>query len=127
MSTSYDAVASGIRRLELELVVRDLITVLNEGCVRDLVPFLDEALIYRASASHTVKGLRAVLAMIADINSTFVVRHTTVDWLAVDDSTVLAQQTIALALRGSPTQTVLGFASYRFRGLQVVEWTQTHS
>lgn len=127
MSASYDAVSPGIRRLELELVVRDFVTVLNEGCVRDLVPFLDEDLTYRASANQIVQGMRGVLAMIADINSTFVVRHTTLDWLAVDDSTVLAQQTIALALPGSRTQTVLGFASYRFRGLRVVEWTQTHS
>jgi limonene-1,2-epoxide hydrolase len=127
MSAPHEVSTPAIARREVENVVRDFVAVLNEGCLRDLVPFLDENLTYRASTHRTVRGLPQVLAMIAEINASFIVRHVTLDALAVDGSTALAQQSITLALPGRPSQAVLGFASYRFRGLRMVEWTQTYA
>jgi hypothetical protein len=127
METPYDPASAAIRGLELELVVRGFTTVLNEGGVQDLIPFLDEEMRYRASHRAAAQGRAAVLAMISDIRDTFPVRHVKLLALAVDESTVLAEQELSLGLAGCCAQTLVGFASFRFRGTRILEWTQVYA
>lgn len=118
---------SGIQSLELELIVRDFIAVLNDGPTADLCAFLTEDVIYRASPRQIVTGRTALLEMIADIRSTFDEWHTSLIDLAVTRDVVLSQQAVRLGLPGSAPQWAMGFASFRIDGLRISAWHQLHA
>lgn len=127
METPYEPAGAAIRGLELELVVRGFTTVINEGKLSDLIPLLDEELRYRASHMSVVRGRSAVLAMLSEIYETFPIWRGELLALAVDDSAVLAEQELSLALPGRREQKLAGFASFRFTGVRIKEWTQLYA
>ena len=118
---------SGIQSLELELIVRDFVAVLNDGPTTDLCAFLTEDVIYRASPRQTVTGRKALLEMIDDIRSTFDEWQTSLIDIAVTRDVVLSQQAIRLRLPGSTPQRAMGFASFRIDGFRISAWHQLHA
>ena len=127
MDHIHDHAVTGIERLELELLVRDFTTVLNEGQSHDIAAFLHEHVCYRPSRTQLVRGRRSVLAMLEEVRLTFDVMQTSLDAVSVNETVVLVEQTIILALPGSAAQRLMGFASYRFSGLQISDWHQIHA
>ena len=121
------AANSAIEQLELELIVRDFITVLNEGSTRDLHAFLADDVHYRPSAQCTVYGRSAVVAMIDDIKHTFEEWRTFMVSVAVTGQVVLAEQSMSLRLPGCQPHLVMGFASFRLEHFRIAAWHQTHS
>jgi len=119
--------ANSIERLELELVVRDFIDVLNDGDGDDISAFLHERVHYRPSPRQVICGRAAVLAMLADVREAFDSMSIRLDTVSVCGQVAVVEQTIELALPGAVAQTVMGFASFGFVGFQIAEWHQVHA
>ncbi|GAA3207084.1 hypothetical protein GCM10017690_14690 [Microbacterium terregens] len=62
-----------------------------------------------------------------DIRATFVLMEITLESIGVADDVVMVEQVVTLALPGTLRQRVMGFASFRFRELQIAEWRQLHA
>ncbi|MFG6446074.1 nuclear transport factor 2 family protein [Microbacterium sp. P06] len=118
---------SAIEQRELELVVRDFITVLNEGSSGELHAFLAEDVHYRLSADCTVYGRSAIVAMVDDIKTTFEDWRTFMVSVAVAGDVVLAEQSMSLRLPGCEPHLVMGFASFRLDGYRITAWHQIHA
>ncbi|MFE1665723.1 nuclear transport factor 2 family protein [Microbacterium sp. P02] len=121
------AANSAIGQLELELIVRDFITVLNEGSPRELHAFLAEDVHYRPSAARTIYGRAAVVAMIEDIRCAFEEWRTFMVDVAVTGDVVLAEQSMSLRLPGGEPHLVMGFASFRLENFRIAAWHQLHA
>ena len=118
---------SGIQSLELELIVRDFVSVLNDGSTTDLCAFLTEDVIYRASPKQVVSGRKALLEMVDDIRSTFEEWQTSLIDIAVTRDVVLCEQVVRLRLAGADPQWVMSFASFRMDGFRISAWNQLHA
>ncbi|MET0885735.1 MAG: nuclear transport factor 2 family protein [Mycetocola sp.] len=121
------AANSAIEQLELELIVRDFITVLNEGSALELHAFLADDIHYRPSAQRTIYGRAAVVAMVEDIKHTFDEWRTFMVSVAVTGDVVLAEQSMSLRLPGCQPHLVMGFASFRIEGFRIAAWHQIHA
>jgi hypothetical protein len=117
---------TGIERLELELIVCDFVTVLNDGALMDLYPFMTESVRYKPAPDRSVCGRDAVVAMIAEIRNNFTDWRTSLLSVAVTDDTVLTEQELRLGLPGGPPRALMGFASFRFDGFRIASWHQVH-
>lgn len=127
MDEVHRAANAAIEHLELELVVRDFVTVLNEGSSRDLYAFLADDVHYRPSAQCTVYGRAAVVAMIEDIKHVFEEWRTFMVDVAVTGDVVLAEQSMVLRLPGCQPHLVMGFASFRLEKFRIAAWHQIHA
>nr|WP_314844176.1 nuclear transport factor 2 family protein [uncultured Microbacterium sp.] len=117
----------GIQQLERELIVRDFVTLLNDGAHSELFPFLADDVIYRPTASQVVRGRGAVTRMITDLHESFDEWSTALVSVAVSGDTVLTEQRLRLRARGSGAVEVMGFASFRLNGVQISAWHQAHA
>ncbi|WP_191621693.1 nuclear transport factor 2 family protein [Microbacterium caowuchunii] len=118
---------TGIEKLEYELIVRDLVNVLNAGAFAELSSFLHEDVVYRSSGRHAVRGASGVVTLCQDIATTFHGVCIEILSVAVDDNVVLVEEWMRLGLPGEQPRWVMGFASYRMRGLLVAEWRRMHA
>lgn len=118
------AADSAIAQLERELTVRDFISVLNDGSVRELHAFLADDVRYRHATHQTVRGRPAVVAMIDDIKCTFDEWRIAVVHVAVAGDVVLAEQTVTLRLPGCRPHRVTGLASFRLDNFRIADWLQ---
>lgn len=118
---------TGIEKLEYELVVRALVSVLNAEAFAELPAFLHQDVVYRSSGQHTVRGPSGVVTLCRDIATTFPGVCIEIRSVAVDDNVVLVEEWMRLGLPGEQPQWVMGFASYRMRGLLVAEWRRMHA
>ncbi|MFS0795077.1 nuclear transport factor 2 family protein [Microbacterium sp. 1P10AE] len=121
------ATYTAIERLEFELIVRDFITVLNEGSTRELHAFLADDVHYRPSAQLTVYGRSDVVAMIEAIKRTFQEWRVFLVSVAVTGDVVLAEQSMSLRLPGCEPHLVMGFASFRLQNSRISAWHQIHA
>lgn len=121
------AAHSAIEQLELELIIRDFITVLNDGSSRELHAFLADDVHYRPTADRTVYGRSAVVAMIEDIKETFEEWRTFMVNMAVTGDVVLAEQSLSLRLPGHQPHLIMGFASFRVNSFRITAWHQIHA
>jgi len=121
------AANSAIEQLELELIVRDFITVLNEGSTRELHAFLADDIRYQPSVERTICGRSAVVSMIEDIKHTFEEWRTSMVSVAVTGDVVLAEQSLVLRLPGCRPHLVMGFASFRLESSRIAAWHQIHA
>lgn len=119
-------VVSGIQLLERELIVRDFISVLNDGPIRDLCAFLTEDVVYCASATQRITGRTSVLGLIDDLRSTFDELRTTLLDVAVAGDVVLAEEVVLLGLPGASLQRIMSFSSFRMEGARISAWHQLH-
>lgn len=117
---------TGIERLELELIVRDFVTILNDGTVRDLHPFLTEDVRYKPAPDKLVLGRDAVSAMISELRSAFIEWRTTLLSVAVTGHVVLTEQEMILGLPETGPQVLMGFSSFRLDGFRICSWHQVH-
>jgi limonene-1,2-epoxide hydrolase len=118
---------SGIERLELELIVRDFVSVLNAGCFSEFAAFLHDDVVYRPSGHQVLRGRTAVVQMCRNVVDAFEVACVEMTNVAVDGDVVLAEEWTRLKLRGKPEHWVMGFSSYRFEGFQISEWRRMHA
>lgn len=123
----HDRGASAIALLESELIVRDFIHVVNDGCIDEMHPFLAPDVVYKSSASHGVHGRRAVQAMWSEILETFEWVAIELVEVAVNESVVLTEQQLLLKLPRQQPQVILSLASFRIRDFQIVTWHQLPS
>jgi len=126
MDEFYHHAMSGIELLELELIVRDFVTVLNDGAMSDVVAFLTEDVVYRSSAHQTIAGRPAVVSMVQDLRSAFDEWRTSLLTVAVANDVVLAEQAVCLKLAHTERQWVMGFSSFRLDGMRICAWHQVH-
>ncbi|MFG6401121.1 MULTISPECIES: nuclear transport factor 2 family protein [unclassified Microbacterium] len=117
---------SGIERLELELIVRDFFTILNDGCIEDLLAFLTEDVVYKPSPRQAVTGRAAVIAMVSDIRTTFDEWKASLIDVAVTGDVVLAELALRVKLPIGPPEWLLSFASFRLDGYRISSWHQVH-
>lgn len=117
---------SAIKALELELIVRDFVDVLNDGAVSELHPFLTDDVIYRPWPRQIVCGRRAVIGMIEEIASPFEEWRTSLVNVAVTGDVVLAEEGMRLKLPARDPQCVMAFASFRIDGFRICAWHQLH-
>jgi limonene-1,2-epoxide hydrolase len=117
-------VRSGIECLELELIVRDFIAVLDDGSAADLCAFLTEDVIYRGSPTQILTGRRAVLQMIADIRATCLQWQSSLIDVAVTvtDGVVLSERAIHLRLPRSEPQLITSLDTFRMSGFRIATW-----
>jgi limonene-1,2-epoxide hydrolase len=118
---------TAIEQLEFELIVRDFITVLNEGSTRELHAFLADDVHYRPSASLTVSGRSDVVEMIDAIKRDFEEWRIFLVSVAVTGDVVLVEQSLSLRLPGCQPHLLMGFASFRVEGFRITAWHQTHA
>ena len=127
MDAAHDPGVSAIALLESELIVRDFIQLVNDGCIDEMSPFLAPDVVYKSSASHGVHGRRAVQAMWEEILATFEWVAIELVEVAVNERLVLAEQQLPLKLPGQRPQQKLGLASFRIRDFQIATWHQLPS
>ena len=127
MAQEPERYMTAVEVLELELIVRDFLLVLNEGNDVDLHAFLAEDVSYRPSAYHRVQGRGAVMEMIHEIRSSFAEWRTRLVNIAVSGPVVLAELEIVLALPQKEPQCVMSFASFRVEDMRIAAWHQLHA
>jgi limonene-1,2-epoxide hydrolase len=127
MHEHWERPLTAIELLEIELVVRDFVTILNEGSDHDIHAFLTEDVTYQPSAREIVRGRGAVVSMIRDIRGTFTDWHTELVSLAVSGQVVLAELAMCLTLPATGPQWVMGFASFRVDNFRISAWHQVHA
>jgi limonene-1,2-epoxide hydrolase len=127
MDQNWDAQMTAIEMLELELIVRDFVTILNDGSDLEIHAFLADDVTYKPSSRQTVTGRRAVVAMIREIRDTFSDWHTEVVNLAVVGPVVLAELAMLLTLPSKEPQWVMSFASFRVDRFRIAAWHQIHA
>jgi limonene-1,2-epoxide hydrolase len=123
----WDHHMTAVEMLELELIVRDFVTILNVGSDHEIHAFLSDDITYRPSVHQCVIGRSAVVAMICDIRSSFAEWRTEVVSVAVTGPVVLAELALRLALPYKEPQLVMGFASFRVDDFRISAWHQIHA
>lgn len=124
MDPALSAAQRGIQRLEYELIVRDFTDVLNEGEPDELHAFMDTNVVLRMAANKAVEGRSAVATLINDVHARFEMFTVIITGLAVTERAVLVEQLLLVKLPETASYSMLGFASFRFRGFQISEWRQ---
>ncbi|WP_243231019.1 nuclear transport factor 2 family protein [Microbacterium sp. CIAB417] len=127
MDDTRKVALAGIELLERELIVRDFVTILNEGETHELLPFLAENVKYKPSPRQEVSGRNAVTEMIRSIRDTFEEWQTSLITVAVSGERVLAEQVLRMRLPARDAADIYGFASFRLDGFRISEWHQVHS
>jgi len=127
MHERWESPMTAIELLEIELVVRDFITILNDGGDHELHAFLTEDVTYQPSAREIVRGRVAVVSMICEIRDTFTEWRTELVSLAVCGPVVLAELAMCLTLPSTGPQWVMGFASFRIDNFRISAWHQMHA
>lgn len=115
---------AGIHTLERELIVRDFITVVNEGQLCDMQAFLTENVRYQPSARMVVEGREAVTTMLRDLKDAFESWSLSLVHVAVCGDTVLTEQRLDLALPGTRARCLTGFGSFRLVEFPIAAWHQ---
>lgn len=118
---------TGIEMLERELVVRDFVTMLNDGEAHELLPFLTEDVTYKPSPHRVVAGAGPVVAMVNELRCTFVEWQVSLISVAVSGDVVLAEQVFTLQLPEHTATRAFGFASFRLDGYRICAWHQVYS
>lgn len=118
---------TAVEMLEIELIIRDFVTILNEGSAAEIHAFLADDITYRPSSHQCVSGRSAVVAMICDIRSSFSEWRTDVVDVAVCGSVVLAELVMKLALPSEQARNVMSFASFRVDNFRISSWHQVHA
>lgn len=124
MDETQRVAMAGIHTLERELIVRDFVTVLNEGQLCDIRPFLTESVQYRPSARLVIEGREAVMAMLRDLKDTFETWTLSLVHVAVCGDTVLAEQRLDIARPGTRSRCLAGFGSFRLDEFRITAWHQ---
>lgn len=127
MGPKEDTVLQGIRMLELELVVRDFIDALNGRRPTGMEELLHPEVVYRPSHRRSAHGRDGVLAVCGEIWRTCEEFGIEITQVAVHHDVVLIEEHLSVTLGTTPPQHLLGFASFRFRGVQIAEWKQIHA
>jgi limonene-1,2-epoxide hydrolase len=118
---------SAIEALELELIVRDFIDVLNDGGIGELSAFLADDVVFRPSRRQLVRGRSSVLAMLEEITHTFDGWRISLVNVAVTGAVVLCEQGMLLKLPSQEEQQwVMSFSSFRVEGFRISAWHQLH-
>ncbi|MFS0732967.1 nuclear transport factor 2 family protein [Microbacterium sp. 1P10UB] len=118
---------TAIEQLEIELIVRDFATTLNEGGDHEIHALLTDDVVYRASLRQCVTGRSAVVAMVRNIRSTFTEHRTELLEVAAAGRVVLTELSLHLALPTMKPQTVMSFASFRVEQNRISAWHQLHA
>ncbi len=127
MEQNWHERMTAIEMLELELIVRDFVTILNDGSDLDIHAFLADDVTYKPSSRQSVTGRSAVVAMISEIRNTFSDWHTEVVSMAVVGPVVLAELAMLLTLPSKEPQWVMSFASFRVDHFRIAAWHQIHA
>lgn len=127
MEWELDPDPTAVEMLELEMVVRDFLTVLNDGQATEIHAFLTEDVVYRPSASCNILGRLAVVSMIKDIRATFDDWHTEIVNVAVTRNVVIAELVLRMRLPSSDPQCIMSFASFHLDGFRISAWHQLHA
>lgn len=115
---------AGIQTLERELIVRDFVTVLNEGQPCDTRAFLTEDVRYQPSVRRVIEGREAVTAMLRDLKDAFETWNLSLVHVAVTGETVLTEQRLDIALPGTRTRCLTGFGSFQLDRFRIAAWHQ---
>lgn len=127
MDPVEDSALYGLRRLELELVVHDFISALNGRRSAALVEHMHPDIVYRPSHARCAQGRDSVLAVCSGVWAEFDRYDVEVEQLAVRHDIVLVEEGIHVGFENDRQQYLLGFASFRFSGLEIAEWRQIHA
>jgi len=127
MDPLEDNALYGLRRLELELVVHDFVSALNGRRSAGLAEHMHPDIVFRPSHTRCAHGRESVLAVCSEIWGAFERFDVQVEQLAVRHDMVLIEQCVLVAIDDASPQRLLGFASFRFAGLEIVEWRQIHA
>lgn len=127
MDPLEDNALYGLRRPELELVVHDFVSALNGRRFAVLAEHMHPDIVFRPSHSRCAHGRESVLAVCSEIWGAFDRFDVQVEQLAVRHDMVLIEECVSVAVGDAPRQRLLGFASFRFAGLEIAEWRQIHA
>lgn len=127
MERDQERYMTAVEMLELELIVRDFVTILNEGSDAEIHAFLADDVTYKPSARQCVTGRAAVVAMICEIRDSFTEWRTELVNVAVSGPVVLAELATLLALPSKDPQWVMSFASFRLDSFRISTWHQVHA
>jgi limonene-1,2-epoxide hydrolase len=127
MTDTWGPHLTAIEMLEMELIVRDFVSILNEGHDYEIHAFLTDDVTYKLSGRQYVTGRAAVVAMICDIRSTFAEWRTELVAVAVTGPVVLTELAMRLTLPSMEPQWVMSFASFRVDNSRISAWHQIHA
>lgn len=125
-SLSRDA-GHAILRLEYELLVRDFLDLLDEGCWRELRAFLHDDVRFVTSPHRRVEGRERVVSAVAEIREAFEIFDVRVIEMGFGSGSVFAQLQLSIGRSDDQRVEVLSFARFQMRDMQIVEWTQTYA
>lgn len=132
MDPVRETALNGIRRLEREFLVRDLLTALNDAPhdahgITQIGSFLHPDVVYKPSPHHSATGRDAVVRLCSEVRAAFDVFFLEIEHLVVGDDITLVEHTAWVKLEGTAPQELMGFSSFRFTGHLISEWHQIHA
>lgn len=120
-----DLALDGIRRFEVELMIRDFIDVLPTGDPNAMLPFLHHNMELAWGRHHPVIGARKVLRLLEDLSCRLGSPHVDISAIAGDGPTVLVEHSMYFgAATPSDRDTLHCFSAFRTQDLQIVQWHQ---